>query len=446
MDILEGCELDTQYIAFLENLTDNVISWFLLQGKIDKRGFPCMYTKHLSKRILSLLLSLSMLLSLTVLTAGAAESVSSAGGWYYTAEDGVATVVASSDAVKSSDVIMFPASVDGNAVATIGNGTNAVVTNASGWVLIPEGVKTVSTTTFYDLNRTPGWSFPSTLTEMAQGATASCGGVFYAGLSEAAAKYAAGTNNEVDKNAMEQLSVAAGEHGVVYPNGTYNLPSALAAAKLAVTCTVTADIGYKIASLTVNGKPVAEAAGAGEYALNLIVAPGTVEVTFEVNPEDTRTPNDDPASSYVAPAIVAGAVAEGAQLPGDVYEYAPDTDGEGTNKYPSTMGVMTGTYYAVDGVIYEMVSVTQNVLYRSKAEVINAAYENDGLVFGKDYDLIRLFNYVHNYANGPRPGNFKMYCCYLYKAIGTEAEGLKTNAEYERAYEHVNDDGTYNEI
>lgn len=406
-----------------------------------------MYAKHLPRRILSLLLTLSMLLSLTVLTVSAAESVSSAGGWYYTVKNGVATVVASSDEVKSSNVILFPAQVNGNAVTTIGNGTNAVVTNANGWVLIPEGIQTISTTTFYDLNRTPGWSFPSTLTVMEQGATASCGGVFYAGLSEAAAKYAAGSNNKVDTAAMKTLSISAGANGTIYPNGTYNLPAALIDAKPAATYTVTAAIGYRIASLTIDGKAVKEAVGANEYTGKLTIAPGAVEVAFELDSEDNRTENDDPANSYVAPAIVEGAVAEGAQLPGDVYEYAPDTDGEGTNKYSSTMGVMTGTWYAVDGIVYEMVSVTQNVVYRSKAEVINAAYENDGLVYGKDYDLIRLFNYVHNYENGPRPGNFKMNCCYLYKSTGSAVKnGAATNAEWERAYEHINADGTHNKL
>lgn len=419
----------------------------MLQCKFYKGGYFCMYAKHLPKRILSLLLSLSMLLSLTVLTVSAAESVSSAGGWYYTTDGKSATVTYVSDAVKGYEAILIPAELDGIAVKTLGSGANNVITNSDGWLLVPEGVEAISAGMFYDMNRTPGWSFPSTLTVMEPGATASCGGVFYTALSKAAADYAKSNSFETDGSAMEQLTISAGENGEVYPNGTYNLPAALVSAKLAVSYTVTADIGYQIAALTVNGQSVAEAAGANEYTGTLTVAAGKVEVTFEADADDTRTESTDPADTYQAPAIVDGAVAEGAQLPADVYEYAPDTDGEGSNKYSSTMGVMTGTHYAVDGVIYEMVSVTQNVLYRSKAEVINAAYQNDGLVYGEDYDLIRLFNYVHNYANGPRPGNFQMYCCYLYKSTGgNEVSDVASNLEWERAYEHVNDDGTYNTI
>lgn len=398
------------------------------------------------KRILSRLLSLTLLLSMTVPAAFAAEpSVSSADGWYYTVSDGEATLVAASDAAKSAAVILLPARIAGLPVTAVGSGTSAVLTNASGWVLLPEGVETISSSAFYDLNRAPGWSFPASLTQVADNATASCGGTFYAGLSDAAAAYAAKAGNPVDTSAMAQLTVSAGEHGSVYPNGTYHLPAALTAAKLTVSCSITAEQGYAIAALTVNGQPVPEAAGQNTYAADLPVAAGTVQVTFAADPDDPRT-ETDPAASYQAPALLEAAVAPGAKLPDDVYAYAPDTDGEGTNKYSSTMGVMTGTYYAAGGILYEMTHISQNVCYRSKAEVINAMYEQEGLVYGADYDLIRLFNYVHSYANGPRPGNFRMNCCYLYKAVGSSAAGLTSNAAYERAYEHIGEDGAYNAI
>ena len=87
-------------------------------------------------------------------------------GWYYTVTGGEATVVATADAVKSAEVILFPAELGGYPVTAIGANGTAVVTNADGWVLIPEGVKVVSDGAFYDLNRTPGWSFPPTLEEM----------------------------------------------------------------------------------------------------------------------------------------------------------------------------------------------------------------------------------------------------------------------------------------
>jgi hypothetical protein len=402
--------------------------------------------KNKAKRIISLVLALSVVLSLSCVTSLAAASVSTAGGWYYTSSGGEATVVASSGTVKSENVILFPAKANGIPVTTIGGGSTAVITNASGWVLIPEGVKKISTTSFYDLNRTPGWSFPSTLTTMEDVATASCGGTFYVGLSSAANTYATGMKYKTDTGAMTKLTVSAGTNGSIYPNGTYNLPSALVSENLSTSYSVTADIGYKIASLTVNGTAVSDAVGKTAYTGKFAVTAGEVKATFEANPGDTRTATSDPASSYVAPTITSGAVASGTALPDDVYSYAADIDGEGTNKYTSTMGAMTGSYYAIDGKIYQMIYITQNVAYRSKAELINAVYKDKSLVYGKDYDYIRLYNYVHNYKNGPRPGDYKMYCAYLYKYVGTSASDLKTNDTYEAAYKDVNSDGTYNTI
>ncbi|MBP1736477.1 MAG: hypothetical protein H6Q60_358 [Oscillospiraceae bacterium] len=403
--------------------------------------------KHNAKRAISLLLVLATVLSLSCVPVLADSSVKTAGEWYYTATDTEATVVASSGTVKNESVILFPAEVDGLPVTTIGGGSTAVITNANGWVVIPEGVKKISTTSFYDLNRTPGWSFPSTLTAMEDVATASCGGTFYVGLSAAAKTYAEGMKYTTDENSMTQMTVSAGDNGSVYPNGTYNLPAALVSEKLSSSYAVTADIGYKIDTLTVNGTAVAEAAGQTSYEGSFTVTTGAaVSVTFTANPDDTRTADSDPAASYVAPSITTGAVSSDASLPDDVYDYVADIDGEGTNKYTSTMGAMTGTYYTIDGTIYQMVYITQNVEYRSKAELINAVYAEKGWVYGTDYDYIRLYNYVHDYQNGPRPGNYKIYGAYLYKSVGSTASDIKSNDTYEAAYEDVNDDGTYNVV
>ena len=319
-------------------------------------------------------------------------------GWYYTVTSGEATIVSSSDSIKENQVILVPGTLGGYPVTTVGANGTAVVTNASSWVILAEGIETVSAGAFYDLNRTPGWSFPSTLTDISDAALTSCGGVFYAGLSEAAAAMGAATGKEVSTEAMETVEIGG---------SVYNIPAALDMALVNAA-----------ASAEPAEAPAIDMAAAAEAAAAV----------------------DAPADS-----IVDGAVAEGAQLPEDVFTEVADMDGNGTNKYISTMGVETGTYYAVDGVLYEMVYITQNVRYSTKAQVINTVYETEGLVYGEDYDLIRLYNYVHSYANGPRPGNFQLYGCYLYKAIGTEAEGLSTNAEWERAYEHVID-GVYQPI
>lgn len=338
--------------------------------------------------------ALNMLTAINTTTTAPAdpEGVQVENGWYYTVSGGEATVVSTSDAVKTADVILFPAVLGGYPVTTIGANGTAVITNADGWVLIPEGVQTIESGAFYDLNRTPGWSFPSTLTSLPNSALASCGGVFYASVCDAAVEMGTSTGHDIDTAEMQTVEV----------NGSvYNVPAPLADTDLSV-----------YASLGQTSEPAIDVYAAAAAAADL----------------------DVPADS-----ILDGAVAEGAELPADVFDEVADIDGEGTNKYVSTMGVETGTIYAVDGTLYEMVYITQNIRYSTKAQIINAVYETEGLVFGEDYDLIRLYNYVHNYANGPRPGDFHIYTCYLYKSIGNEVTGAESNLEWERAYEHTVD-------
>ena len=375
-----------------------------------------------AKKLIALLLAAAMLLAfagctieieitdpeaLAMLTAVSVDTAEPAaeepgevqvyGNWYYTVANGEATIVATNDDIKAAEVILIPGELGGYPVTTIGANGTAIITNANGWVLIPEGVKSIGTGAFYDLNRTPGWSFPSTLEEIPESALASCGGTFYTAVSPVAEEMGIATGHEIDANPMEVVEI---------DGSVYNVPAALAGVDLTAYAAVAAE----------------------ETSIDMYAAAAAAATV------------DVPADS-----ILEGAVAKGAELPADVYDEVADMDGNGTNKYISTMGVETGTYYAVDGMLYEMVYITQNVRYSTKAQIINAVYETQGLVYGQDYDLIRLYNYVHEYANGPRPGNFKIYTCYLYKSIGTEVTGAETNADWERAYEHVVD-GEYQVI
>ena len=346
-------------------------------------------------RFLSLLLALAMLMSVSVLASGEVsggasvdpEGVQVSDGWYYTVTNGEAAIVSASDAVKAAEIILFPAELDGYPVKTIGASGTAVITNASGWVLIPEGIERIGDGAFYDLNRTPGWSFPSTLTDFPVTALDSCSGVFYAAVCPAAQAMGAATGHEVDTTDMKTA---------VVNGGVYHVPAPLNDVRLE------------------------------EYVLR-DTASGEASRS-----EDIMV--DVPADS-----ILPGAAADDAALPADVFDVVEDMSGEGAYRYISTMGIETGTYYAVDGTLYEMVYISQNVRYGTKAQAINALYESEGLVFGRDYDLIRLYNYVHSYQNGPRPGNFHIYGCYLYKSVGSEIDGAVTNPEWERAYEHIID-------
>ncbi len=326
------------------------------------------------------------------------EGILEENGWFYTVTGGEATIISTADDIKAQPVILVPAILGGYPVTTIGANGTAIVTNASSWVLIAEGIETISANAFYDLNRAPGWSFPATLTAIDEAALVSCGGVFYAGLSEAAAAMGEATGKEVNTDPMQTVEIKG---------SVYNIPAALDMALV-----------EQAASAEPAEQPAIDMAAAAEAAASV------------------SAPADE---------IVAGAVAEGAELPEDVFTEVADMDGNGVYKYLSTMGVETGTYYAVDGVLYEMIYLTQNVRYATKAQAINTIYETEGLVYGEDYDLIRLYNYVHSYPNGPRPGSFQMYCCYLYKSVGSEITGAQTNPEWERAYEHIVD-GEYQPI
>ena len=353
------------------------------------------------KKILSILLCLVLVLSLgtAALASGEAsgtaepasdpDGVQVSGGWYYTVSDGEATIVSTSDAIKSADIILFPAELDGYPVTAVGANGTAVITNASGWVLFPEGIRSIGDGAFYDLNRTPGWSFPTSLTNLPVTALDSCGGVFYAAVCPAAAITGAITGHEVDVTAMKTAEV---------DGAVYYVPAPLADAHLE--------------NYVIHDTPAIDVYAAAAAA-------AAVDVPSDV--------------------LLDGAVAAGARLPADVFDEVEDMSGEGAFRYTSTMGVETGTWYAVDGTLYQMVYITQNVRYATKAQIINAVFQTEGLVFGEDYDLIRLYNYVHSYQNGPRPGSFHIYACYLYKSVGPFVSGASSNLAWERAYEHTVD-------
>lgn len=346
------------------------------------------------KKTIATVLAAVMILSLAcaAYASGEPAGVQEQGGWYYTVSGGEATIVAAGDSVKTAAVILFPGTLGGYPVTAIGANGTAVVTNASGWVLIPEGVRRVEPGAFYDLNRTPGWSFPSTLQSLPESALASCGGTFYAAVSPVAQAMGAATGHTVDTAPMTTVTVAG---------SVYNVPAPLA--------------GTDLSAYAATGASAQTAAPSGE---------ASAEASAVAQPSDS---------------IVTGAVAAGAQLPADVFTPVEDVSGEGSNRYMATMGVETGTYYAVGGVLYQMVYITQNVRYATKAQIINDMYASHGLVYGRDYDLIRLFNYVHSYQNGPRPGDFHIYTCYLYKSVGSQLSGAASNLDWERAYEHTVD-------
>lgn len=377
--------------------------------------------KHTMKRLLSLVLTLAMACSLMSVSAFAAGAKTD-GIWNYTVDEaGTATIVGAKDDYKTLPVVLIPARLGGAPVSAVGDGGNAVLTNykGGGYILVPREIQAVADRAFYDCNPVTGWSIFST-TSSAAGSFNGCSGEHYD-----------------DEALVQTFTVTAGENGTILPCGTYGLPGVLAGSGFTADFTVTAAIGYRIAALTADGKPVDGAAGQNSYTLTYAFtrASTAVDVTFEADPDDTRTP--DASASYEAPAIVDGAATEGTALPSDVYAYIPDLSAD---KYENSIGVSTGTYYAVDGGLYETVFLSQSdPKCRSKAEAINYLFTQQGLVYGRDYDLIRVYNYEEDYQNGPRPDDFDFHCIYAYKALDEkDADSLTSSTVYEGAYRNDN--------
>lgn len=346
--------------------------------------------------------------------------------------DPEATILWGDGQEKSGNVVMIPATLGGYPVTTIGNGAQTISSNNKNddvYVLFPEGVTTFSPRMIYDYNSTSGWSIPESVTSIADGTFLSCPGTFYGESGSAAETYASSdaTRSFVTYGSDGSLSftASAGEEGYMQPNGTYHLPSGMLDGKHTVSFRIVADYQFQIKSLTADGQSISEAKGKNEYELDYTFTSGSsgVSVTFEEDPDDSRDPDEmNQAVNYDAPEINKKAVADGAELPDDVNDYIGVNTGS-TAKYLNTMGISTGYYYAADGKVYEMFKAyqsTEEPEYLSKAEAINGVYEKDKYVYGKDYDLIRLYNYYENVTNGPARGVVELYCTYLYKEIDVE--------------------------
>lgn len=282
-------------------------------------------------------------------------------------------------------------------------------------------MKTISDGAIYDYNVTLGWGIPASVTDMNSGSMMSCSGTLYVVEGSAAAAFdRAGTVFSYDTS---NFSVSSGNGGSILPEGGYLVPKPmLQAGTYEHTFTITADPGCRIASLTADGAEVAEAAGktSYEYTYRFNSASEKITVTFETDPDYTGG-GEDTQQRVAATEVIEGAYV--GQLPEDVFTAVP-ARGAATDKYFNSTGITTGLFYAADGKVYkEVVSSIgrQEIQFLNKAEVINYFYENQNLVYGKDYDLIRLYNYYEDIASGPSTGVTQLYTAYLYKEADASA-------------------------
>jgi hypothetical protein len=360
------------------------------------------------------------------------------GSWIYRiSDDNEAVVLWGDGSEKAESVVMIPAELGGYSVTALGNGEYNSLSNnkiSNNFVLLPSSLTTVSSRAIYDYNDTAGWVFPGNITSISDTALASSqGGTYYIDEGSALEIYVMETEKNyayLSQSDTREFSLCADENGYIQPNGNYYLPSAMLGGGYEKSLSIVADIGYKISEVVIDGESY-DFLGEDEKKNEVIISytftadSSEVSVAFETDPEDTRT-EATTSGTYEAPEILAAAVDDNASLPDDVDVYEPISSGT-TSKYNNTMGISTGIYYASNNKFYKMVYSSQKSdepQYYSKAEAINGIYSSEGLVYGSDYDLIRLYNYHEEITTGPSTGDVALYCTYLYKKIDPDEIGF----------------------
>ncbi len=402
------------------------------------------------KRILSIVFAAAMVLMLGMgaFASGEASGTSSSeppaveisgpvtdeqGGWMYTVEDGAITVIQAPQYVKGEMVVLVPGIVAGQPVTALGNG-GAVMSNNKldgSWVLFPEELGYIADSAIHDFNDTVAWVIPASVA-VSDAPWLSCSGyVITAPGSSAAVSAALNGKDVADIAGLAVFAVENNENGSVIPAGTYYVPEDVYG--LPTYITVSAAEGYKIASITVDGKTTEVTDFLQEYtfAYTFSADSAGISASFAALEEgETEARSFSSGTEYAYTDLNPAAVADGAELPDDLY-LVQDPNAKVTD-YVHALGVSTGVYYKYGESLYEEIYSSQatEVEYLTKAEVINGVYETQGLVYGEDYDIIRLHNYYANLTSGPSRGTIIMYCTYLYKMVDeSSADGSPLDGE-----------------
>ena len=388
------------------------------------------------KKVLSIILALTMVLSFGVTAFASGEATTAEApvveltgpetyelsGWMYTVEGDEITVIQSPQTVKDVEVILVPGYIAGEQVDAFGNG-GAVMSNNKlngTWALFAQELGYLGDSSIHDFNDTIAWVIPASV-EVGDAPWLSCSGYVVTEEGSSAAASAALNGKEVASIAGCTDFVVAGEteNGWISPAGTYSVPADVYG--MSTIFAVSAAEGYKIATITVDGEVIEFAEMTQEYSLNYTFSAAStgIEATFVAladGEKETRSFASGTTYSYTE--IVDGAVAEGAELPDDLYTVS-DPNAAVTD-YVNALGVSTGLYYINGDSLYEQVYCSQasdEVEYLTKAEAINDLYLTHGMVYGEDYDIIRVHNYYENITNGPARGVISMYCTYCYKLV-----------------------------
>ena len=348
-------------------------------------------------KILSLFLTMAMALSLAGSAVAAEEKTYVQGGWEYTLnENGGAVILAAPSTVKNTSCVVIPGELGGAQVVQFGSGTQNVMSNnkiGGNYVLYPEGLRTIAAISTYDFNDTVGWSIPASVVDVTAGSWSSCGGALYAFSGSAAACVEGKTVIDAASNTVP-FSIEGSEGGYVTPEGTYYIPTAMLSGGFRIDIMIESAENYKIGSVTVDGKTTEYSAKTtssrisydlSDWKENAGITVGFVPLASD----EIETRDFSEAETERIIEITAGALSDGAALPEDVFS----TEYTGSSNYENALGICTGDYYVFDGQLYEMIVCNQASEFQTKAEAINWYFENEGLVYGRDYDLIKLWVY-----------------------------------------------------
>jgi hypothetical protein len=339
----------------------------------------------------------------------AADQPLTENGYAYTVENGKATII--SYFGGSQDILVIPSVLGGYPVTTIGNGIQTAFSNGNpGIVLIPDGVTKISNRAIYDYNSTYYFSIPASVTQIEDGATSSIAIASIAGVEGTVAQSYAKQVGIGFSSQVVRLKAEAGAGGKMSILGTYLIPAKLQRSYNLVF-EIKADRGYQIEDVQVGGASVKEAKGQSSYVLQYVLK--------AVNSGDISI------KAIFAPGANAGAPAqaeEKAAASTPAYEF-PDR-GASVGRYANAIGICGGKFYATtkDGktILYELVrsytSKDGSVKFRQTDEVTKYAADH-GLIFGKDYDYIHVYNY--------KEGQKAYYVAYLYKTYAGPMTGVQ---------------------
>ena len=351
----------------------------------------------IAKRVFSLVLAMLLCAALPAAASADGEETYTQGGWEYTLTPSGGAVITSAPAtVKNTTCVVIPGELGGAQVVQFGSGTQNVMSNnklAGNYVLYPEGLQTIAAISTYDFNDTVGWSIPASVTDVTAGSWSSCGGALYAFAGSAAASVEGKTVIDAAENTVP-FTISGSEGGYVTPEGTYYVPKTMLTGGFNIEIMIESAENYKIGSVTVDGVTTAygtkTTSARVNYALADYAEGAGVSVEFvPLEAGEVETRDFSVAETELVIDIDEGAVAEGTALPEDVF-YAGYTS---SSDYENALGICTGDFYVYDGQLYLMVECNQSSTFQTKAEAINYYYENAGWVYGRDYDLIKLWIY-----------------------------------------------------